>query len=155
MCESQIIKERASARGNTGKGVKKMKRKCFFGIRKDLINETKSALRRKAEREKKVEEPATAEQAEEMAKDAEILAFLELFQKQDSPLDLTVYVGVRKGLLHLESILPLPAGVRYDVASLNLISAEKRAEIEEELKGNKDIICFSSKEEAVKAMTTI
>ena len=84
MCESQIIKERASARGNTGKGVKKMKRKCFFGIRKDLINETKSALRRKAEREKKVEEPATAEQAEEMAKDAEILAFLELFQKQDS-----------------------------------------------------------------------
>lgn len=129
-----------------------MKEKIFFGIRKGLIEEIKSALRRKAERSK-TKDMTAEEMAEEMAKDAE--AFLELFQKQESPLDLTVYVGVRKGLLHLESILPLPAGVRYDVASLNLISAEKRAEIEEELKGNTDIICFSSKEEAIEAMTAI
>ena len=137
-----------------------MENKIFFGIRSDLITETKEALKRTAEREK-AEETAkkTAEEiaVEEAAKkrDAEILAFLEAFKKQDYMLDLVIYTGVKRGVLHLETFMPLPAGVSYDVADLNFISTEKRAEIEEEMKKDTNAIFFTSKQEAIDYMTSI
>ena len=133
------------------KGVNNMK-KIFFGIRVDLITETKEALKREAER-KAAEEMAVEEAAKK--RDAEILSFLEAFKKQDYMLDLVIYTGVKRGVLHLETFLPLPAGVSYDVADLNFISTEKRAEIEKEMKKDKNAIFFNSKEEAIDYMTSI
>lgn len=140
-----------------------MQNKIFFGIRTDLITDTQGALKRNAERKAEKEKPEkmakkTAEEmaAEEASKkrDAEILAFLEAFKKQDYMLDLVIYTGVKRGVLHLETFLPLPAGVSYDVADLNFISTEKRAEIEKEMKKDTNAIFFNSKEEAIDYMTS-
>ena len=153
MRESQKNKERASERGNTGKGVKKMKNKILFGIRKELIEKTKSALRKKADFEKKTEK-MSAEQAEQAVKD---LAFFEAFQKQDYVLDLVFYTGILglTNILILEPALPLPAGVSYDSSRIQLLAPEKRSEIEERMRKAEDVLLFTSKEEAIKEMTSI
>ena len=146
-------------RGDAGKGVKKMK-KIFFGIRTDLIAETKEALKREAERKAEKEKPEkTAEEmAEEEAdekRDKEILSFLEAFRKQAYQYDFVIYTGIKHGILHLESYLPKPAGVSYDLTSLSSISAEERAEIEAEMRKTENVEFFSSQEEAIEAMTSI
>ncbi len=142
------------------KGVKKMKNKIFFGIRVDLITETKEALKRESER--KVEKEKPEKTAEEMAveeaakkKDAEILAFLEAFKNQAYQYDFVIFTGIKHGILHLESYLPKPAGVSYDLTSLASISAEERAEIEAEMRKTENVEFFSSQEEAIEAMTSI
>ena len=141
------------------KGVKKME-KIFFGIRVDLITETKEALKREAERKAEKEQPQKT--AEEMAveeadekRDKEILSFLEAFKKQAYPYDFVIYTGIDHGILHLESFLPKPAGVSYDLTSLASISAEERAEIEAEMRKTENVEFFSSQEEAIEAMTSI
>ena len=160
MCESQKNKERASERGNTGKGVKKMKNKILFGIRKELIEKTKSALRKKADFEKKAEKMSAeqAEQAEEILEEIlKDLAFFEAFQKQDYVLDLVFYTGILglTNILILEPALKLPAGVSYDSSRIQLLAPEKRSEIEEKMREAEDVLLFTSKEEAIKEMTSI
>lgn len=152
MCESKINKK-GPVRGDAGKGVKKMKNnKILFGIRTELIEETKSALRKKADF-KKEGKVMPAEQAEQAVKD---LAFFEAFQKQDYMLDLVFYTGILgPNILILEPALPLPAGVSYDYTRVQLLAPEKRSEIVERMRKAKDVLLFSSKEEAIKAMTSI
>lgn len=118
--------------------------KIFLGIRTNLITETQEALKREAERKRKrkkaekesaekMAEKTAEETAEEMAekeaekRDKEILSFLEAFKKQAYPFDLVIYTGIDHGTLHLESSLPKPAGVSYDLTSLASLSAEERA----------------------------
>ena len=141
------------------KGVNNMK-KIFFGIRVDLITETKEALKREAERKAEKEKPEkTAEEmAEEEAdekRDKEILSFLEAFRKQVHPYDFVIYTGIDHGVLHLDSFLPKPAGVSYDLTSLSSISAEERAEIEAEMRKTENVEFFSSQKEAIDYMTSI
>ena len=159
MSELQIIMKGASARGDTGKGVNNMK-KIFFGIRVDLITETKEALKREAERKAEKEKPEKT--AEEMAveeaakkKDAEILAFLEAFKRQAYQYDFVIFTGIDQGVLRLDSFLPKPAGVSYDSTSLSSISAEERAEIEAEMRKTENVEFFSSQKEAIDYMTSI
>ena len=141
------------------KGVNNMK-KIFFGIRVDLITETKEALKREAERKAEKEQPQKT--AEEMAveeadekRNKEILSFLEAFRKQAYQYDFVIYTRIKHGILHLESYLPKPAGVSYDLTSLASISAEERAEIEAEMRKTENVEFFSSQEEAIEAMTSI
>lgn len=151
MCESKINKK-GPVRGDAGKGVKKMEKKLFFGVRKELIEKTKSALRKKADFKKEGKE-MPAEQAEQAVKD---LAFFEAFQKQDYMLDLVFYTGIfGPNILILEPALPLPAGVSYDSSRIQLLAPEKRSEIEEKMREAEDVLLFTSKEEAIKEMTSI
>lgn len=138
-----------------------MQRKFLFGIREELIEKTKSALIRKAEIEEKAK-TLTAEQAkklmDEQAKEIlKDLAFLEAFKKQDYMLDFVVYTGIidSVNVLLLEPALSLPAGVSYDSTRVQLFAPEKRIEIEERMRKAKAVLLFSSKEEAIEAMTSI
>lgn len=135
-------------------------KKIFFGIRTDLIAETKEALKREAERKAEKEKPEKT--AEEMAveeadekRDKEILSFLEAFRKQAYQYDFVIYTGIKHGILHLESYLLKPAGVSYDLTSLASISAEERAEIEAEMRKTENVEFFSSQKEAIDYMTSI
>ena len=134
-----------------------MESKIFFGIRTNLITETQEALKREAERERKKAELAekTVEEESDEKRDKEILSFLEAFKKQAYPFDLVIYTGINHGILHLESFLPKPAGVSYDLTSLASISAEEKAEIEAEMRKTENVEFFSSHEEAIEAMTSI
>ena len=149
-----------------------MGNKIFFGIRTNLITETQEALKREAERKRKKAQKKSAEKmakktAEEMAeeeaekeaekRDKEILSFLEAFKKQDNILDLVVYTGIINSVnvLISEPFLPLPAGVSYDSGTIQFLAPKKRSEIEEKMRKAKDVQLFSSKEEAIKAMTSI
>lgn len=142
MCELQIIKKGASV-VMLAKGVKKMgKNEIFFGIRTALIVRTRLALRKRAN--------ATTEEGE----NDEILTFLELFKAQEDALDLTIYTDVRNGRLYLESPLTSP-DVRYDVADIDILSAEKRAESIRKMEKEKNVSFFHSKIEALETMTSI
>lgn len=137
-----------------------MKEKILFGIRKELIEKTKSALRKKADfkKEGKVMPAEQAEQAEEILEEIlKDLAFFEAFQKQDYVLDLVFYTGILglTNILILEPALPLPAGVSYDSTRVQLLAPEKRSEIVESMRKAKDVLLFTSKEEAIKEMTSI
>lgn len=159
-CVSRKKIQKGPVRGDAGKGVKKMKDKIFFGIRTELIEKTKSALRRKADFEKKAEKMSAeqAEQAEEILEEIlKDLAFFEAFQKQDYVLDLVFYTGILglTNILILEPALKLPAGVSYDSSRIQLLAPEKRSEIEEKMREAEDVLLFTSKEEAIKEMTSI
>ena len=159
-CVSRKKIQKGPVRGDAGKGVKKMKNnKILFGIRTELIEETKSALRKKADFEKKAEKMSAeqAEQAEERLEEIlKDLAFFEAFQKQDYMLDLVFYTGIfGPNILILEPALKLPAGVSYDSTRVQLLAPEKRSEIEEKMREAEDVLLFTSKEEAIKEMTSI
>ena len=66
-----------------------------------------------------------------------------------------IYTGIDYGVLHLDSFLPKPAGVSYDLTSLASISAEERAEIEAEMRKTENVEFFSSQKEAIDYMTSI
>lgn len=162
MCYNKYSGHQCVSRKNTqkgpvkevtlAKGLKKMKTKILFGIREELIEKTKSAFFLKADFKKEGKE-MPAEQAEQAVKD---LAFFEAFQKQDYMLDLVFYTGILgPNILILEPALKLPAGVSYDSTRVQLLAPGKRSEIVERMRKAEDVLLFTSKEEAIKEMTSI